>query len=291
MRIFLNLLKQGIRNFSRNRMAHVLTISAVTFVSFLAGIFALVLYNFHEIARDTQDRVQFQVYWAKDHPLEEVQRQWEDISTWDIESIKSFTPDQALEVLVNSISEDLDPQHLAGSNPLPPTAEVEFSLKDEQGRDRAQEMLSRLEKLPGVDKVSYNPLQLDMAGTWLKVTSRIVWPLIFIMLFITGLVVANTLKLNQLHRRDEVEILSLVGASPSYIRFPLVLTGAVHGLAGGILAMVLLKAAQMAVRNVLYFAPLWIRIDFLPAWHAAAIPAVLAGVGILSGLMAGKVQN
>lgn len=285
MRLAGHLLFQGLVNLGRNKWAQVFTMSAVTFVSFLAALFLLLLYNFNIAVTTTQDKLQYQVYWDKNLSIEDVRLQWEEISSWKIESIKTFTPDQALQVLVDSMAGDFDPAHIARTNPLPPTALVEISLSREEGESLAKDILYSLEQLPGVDRVSYNPLQMDMARTWLKITSRIFWPLIGFMFLITGLVVANTLKLNQINRKDEVEILSLVGASPGYIQFPLLVTGALQGFAGGVFAVLLLKGMHFMVKDLLFFPPLWIRIEFLPLTYLAYLLAALTCVGIVSSFL------
>ncbi|MFW6036596.1 MAG: cell division protein FtsX [Desulfonatronovibrio sp.] len=291
MRVFRHLLAQGINNLGRNKWAQVFTMSAVTLVSFLAGLFLLLLFNFSTAVTTTQDKLEFQVYWDREMSMEDVQATWQEMTAWEIESLKTFTPEQALQTLVDSMTGDFDPRHLAGSNPLPPTALVEISLSKSDQGDLAKETLYRLEQLPGVDRVSYNPLQMDMARTWLKIASAVFWPLVGFMFIITGLVVANTLKLNQINRRDEVEILSLVGASSWYIQFPLLVTGALQGLLGGVFSLVLLKGVHLLIKDLLYFPPLWIRIEFLPPLYAGSLVAALAAVGVVSSLLAGQTSR
>lgn len=288
MRMLPHLLLQGVINLGRNKWAQIFTMSAVIFVSFLAGLFLLLLYNFNLAVTTTQDKIQYQVYWDRDTPLQDVQEQWREISSWEVESITTFTPEQALQVLVDSMSGGFDPDHLAGSNPLPPTALVEVSLVAGDEDEPAKAILNNLEQFPGVERVSYNPMQMDMARTWLRVTSMVFWPLIGFMFLITGLVVANTLKLNQINRKDEVEILSLVGASSGYIQFPLLVTGAFQGFLGGIFAVLLLKGVHLAVKDLLYFPPVWIRIEFLPSLYTGSFLAVLTAVGIVSSFLAGS---
>ena len=286
MRVLARLFMQGLANLGRNRWAQFFTLSTVAFTSFMAGIFLLALYNVHLTAQSTQEDIQFQVYWDSGHPQQEVQEQWEEIKSWDIGGINTFTPDEALKSLAESISGDMDVSYLSRENPLPATALVKFSLEGENSRDRAQKMRSRLMDLPGVERVSYNPVQLDLARTWVRVSSGIFWPLIGLMLLITGLVVANTLKLNQMQRREEVDILALVGASGRYIQFPLLVSGALQGFLGGVISLGLLKLLHLTLEDVLYFPPLWIRIEFLPLPYALAIPGVLTLVGILSSFLA-----
>ena len=291
MRMLGHLLIQGVVNLGRNKWAQVFTMSAVVFVSFLAGLFLLLLFNFNQAVTTTQDKLQYQIYWDRNMSMDDVSGQWREIASWEIESIRTFTPEQALQVLVDSMSKDFDPDHLAGANPLPPTALVEISLGMGNVDDPAKEMFYKLEQLPGVDRVSYNPMQMDIARTWLKITSRVFWPLIGFMFVITGLVVANTLKLNQINRREEVEILSLVGASSGYIQFPLLITGALQGFMGGVFSLLLLKGMHLLVKDLLYFPPVWIRIEFLPPLYIGSLLAALTAVGIVSSFLAGNGED
>ncbi|WP_045214843.1 cell division protein FtsX [Desulfonatronovibrio magnus] len=288
MRIFFHLFIQGLLNLGRNKWAQIFTLSAVTFVSFLAGLFLLLLYNFNVIVTTTQDKIEYQVYWEHGYPMEEVEEQWALIAEWDIDSVETFTPEQALQLLVDSMGSDFDPGHLSKSNPLPSTALIEFSLASSDSDNRARSIYNDLQQLPGIDRISYNPLQMDMARNWLNIVSRIFVPLIGLMFVITGLVVANTLKLNQINRKEEVEILSLIGASSGYIRLPLIITGAVQGMCGGILSVLLLKGGHLLVKDILYFAPLWVRIDFLPVSYVFGLVGALTMVGIISSLPAGR---
>ncbi|MGH0032616.1 MAG: cell division protein FtsX, partial [Myxococcota bacterium] len=58
----------------------------------------------------------------------------------------------------------------------------------------------------------------------------------------TLLIVANTIRLAVLSRRDELEILSLVGASRAFVNTPFLLEGVVQGSVGGMAALLLLYA-------------------------------------------------
>jgi cell division transport system permease protein len=103
---------------------------------------------------------------------------------------------------------------------------------------------------------------------------------------IVALVVGNTMKLAQLQRREELEILSLVGASPWYIRYPLVVGGAVQGAMGGCIALTLLGLVHLGARDVLGGAPLWIEIRFLTAQEIAVFLGGLILVGTWSSMAA-----
>ena len=308
-----HLLFRGVKNLAENKGAQVLTIGAVTLVAFLCGFFMLVLFNFQQIIGSSQNKVQFQIYWKKGQPLSRVHKDWDQIGSWpEVESIKTFTPDQALEMLAQTFSDDRESREsvadetgasretvsfLAENNPLPPTALVEVELAKAlaqsdghgtEGDDQAKIFLSRLKSLPGVERVNFNPLQVDMARTWLKISHVLIWPLIVFLLSLMAMVVGNTLRLFHLSHQEEVGILSLIGASRAYIQFPLLVTGAVQTLIGGILGLIFLKLMHLILQKVFYVPPFWLKISFFPLPYVSLFLAVLILVGIISGFVAGQ---
>ncbi|WP_457571779.1 cell division protein FtsX [Desulfovulcanus sp.] len=308
-----HLLLRGVKNLAENKGAQVLTIGAVTLVAFLCGLFMLVLFNFKQIIGSSQNKVQFQIYWKRGLPLSRVHKDWDQIASWpEVKSIKTFTPDQALEMLAQTFSDDSKSggrvpgeassssevaKFLVEDNPLPPTALVEVELArplahddggGSEGEDQAKTFLDHLKTLPAVDKVTFNPLQVDLARTWLKISHAVIWPLIIFMLSLMGMVVGNTLRLFHLSHQEEVEILNLIGASKAYIQFPILVTGAAQSLIGGTLALIILKLMHFAIQKILYVPPFWLKISFLPLPYVGLFLAVLILVGIISGLLAGQ---
>ncbi|WP_245628824.1 cell division protein FtsX [Salidesulfovibrio brasiliensis] len=65
-------------------------------------------------------------------------------------------------------------------------------------------------------------------------------------------------------RRDEVEILSLVGAKPWYIRWPLLTGGFLQGVLGSAAGLGLLLVAQNTLKDALNIPPLFLQVRFLP---------------------------
>ena len=67
------------------------------------------------------------------------------------------------------------------------------------------------------------------------------------------MIVSNTIRLALYSREDELDILSLVGASRTFIRVPFLLEGTIQGLAGGLLAVTLLYVAFQAFSSEIQF--------------------------------------
>ena len=82
-------------------------------------------------------------------------------------------------------------------------------------------------------------------------TTTIVVTLIVAMLTIT--IINNTIQLVIQSRKDEIEIMRLMGVSNWYIRIPLVLQGAFYGFAGGIIALIPLHFVQSLMGKINHF--------------------------------------
>ncbi|EPR37793.1 protein of unknown function DUF214 [Desulfovibrio sp. X2] len=189
--------------------------------------------------------------------------------------------------LTKSFGDDVGKDTLGSRNPLPPTAQATFSVPKDDA-DWTRNIYERLKAMPGVADVHYNPLQMDLAKSWIRISRGLVWPLIGLLALVAGLIVGNTIKLAQISRLDEVEILRLVGATRFYIQLPMLSGGAFLCLVSGFLALVLLKIFQLIVHNTLNIPPLFLTIDFLPLTQAAALFGGLLLVGLLSSWVAVK---
>ena len=91
-------------------------------------------------------------------------------------------------------------------------------------------------------------------------------------------------------RRDELEIMDLVGAPPAYVRGPFIMEGVLQGGFGALVALVALGAAFLALR-ARYLVPLASALNvsaihFLPAELCVLLVAGGMAVGCLGGLVA-----
>ena len=178
---------------------------------------------------------------------------------------------------------------LEGADILPPTALVSFDIPPGEAPEPWMgRMYARLRGMPGVEKVSYNATQLNLATGWIALIEHAAWPALGFFALVVGLVVGNTLKLMMLARRDEVEILSLVGAQPWFIRAPLFANGVVQGFFGSVLSLVCLKFLQAWLKSVLDVPPLFLKVQFLPPWQCAALVLATTSVAGLAAFLAAR---
>ena len=125
------------------------------------------------------------------------------------------------------------------SNPLPASFEINFrDIKNDQVNPRRISVL--LEQLEGVDEVQYSEQWLERFEGLLYILK--VGGLIVAGLFSLAVlfIITNTIKLTIYSRRDEIEIMRLVGATDRFIKIPFYLQGMIQGGVGTLLGLVVL---------------------------------------------------
>lgn len=288
---FFRLIFRGIRELFRHPWPQALTLAAVTLTAFLGGLFAMFLHNLETELTRHQGRAQYQIFWKKDAPEALVSAQWSDLrGRPEMSELVTFTPDQALSVMQEALGGGADLAWLKGKSPLPYTALATFRIPPDDP-DWARRTFEALKLLEGVASVHVNPLQMDLSRSVLDLGRTLLLPTAVFLLLLVALVVGNTVKLSLLARADEVAILRLVGARNWYIRLPFLVGGATMGLAGAAIALGLLRVLQQSLAEVLNVPPLWLKIEYLPLPHAAALAGTMVLVAVAASWVAARDQG
>ena len=271
--------------------AHLGTILGVAATVLLCGLLALAGIGLDGAFARSQGVVRFQVYWQKgsDPALVARQMDWMRALPGVIEA-KAFSPETALAVMRGSLGTNAEPALPGGENPLPYTMLLGFALPGED-EGFARETYARLAGVDGVAEVRYNPVAIDAMRTLGLLGSRAALPLAALLALLVGLVVGNTVRLTLLRRREELEILRLVGATPWFIGLPLVSGAAVIGFLGSGLAVTLLAFVWSEVAGSLGAAPLWLDMSSPPVWLWLALVGGPTLVAALAGLAAAMESN
>jgi len=175
------------------------------------------------------------------------------------------------------------------ANPLPASYEVRLRPST-HASDDVEALGGRLRMTPGVTDVRYDRQWLDrlMGGVRLVRTAGLV--LGGILTFAAALTVANVVRLALYARRDEIEIMNLVGAPSVYVRGPFVVEGVLQGGIGALAALAALAVVFLAVRSR-YLVPVAAALNlssirFLSAGLCLMLLLGGMAVGCLGGMVA-----
>jgi cell division transport system permease protein len=171
-------------------------------------------------------------------------------------------------------------------NPLPDT----FVVHAAGGSAQALEELARaLQALPGVANVQVDSAWAERLAALARI-GRLALAALAVLLA-TGLVAVtfNTIRLQILTQREEIEVSRLLGATDAFVRRPFFYQGVLQGLAGGVLALVILWAGlwvlNLGVRDLAQAYGSSFELAFMPVGDVLAVAAFAALLGWFGALL------
>jgi len=274
-------IRTAIRGIASSPVTSGISVVTIGVTLVLVGAFALLLQNMEELLDQFGDDLRVTAYLEPEisaEALRELEQRVREIP--GVEDVEAVSQDEALErfrASVGSGSALLDGLDI---NPLP--ASLEISLSEERRSAEGMETVaSAIEGLTGVESLSSGR---DWVEGYLRAVALVKGVSIglgIILALATLLIVANTIRLGIFARRDELEILSLVGASRAFVQTPFLIEGLLQGAAGGAVALALLYALFRLVLPGFEFG-LELLIGSAPRFFSSgeALSVVAGGAGL-----------
>ncbi len=227
---------RGLTSSGTTSSAAVVTI-AITLV--LVGAFTILVGNMRGMLDRFGGDLRITAYFDEGLDLAEARRIAGSVATVEgVHQVVLVTPEEALARFRETAGAEALLEGLA-SNPLPASLEITLLAehRTEQGVARVEQAL---EGLPGIDELAKGQEWIDGYARAANLVRFAALGLGAVLAVSALMIVSNTIRLAIFSREDELEILSLVGASRTFVRIPFLLEGTIQGLAGGLLAIVLL---------------------------------------------------
>ena len=195
--------------------------------------------------------------------------------------VEYVTKDQALQRLRDIAANRPDFAFTEiSTNPLPASLEVKMTEAREAKR-LAQDLRAEIGKGVIYDVVD-NPQVVDQLLTITRVLSVGGVAVLAMMLVVSLFVIVNTSRIAVHARRDEIEIMQLVGASDWFVRWPFILEGMIVGTLGAVVALAILFAAAGPVTTVMLDFVDILPLSFGPEFVGQLVASVF-GVALLVG--------
>lgn len=133
-------------------------------------------------------------------------------------------------------------------NPLPDTLHVKVDKPE-----NIDEVFKNVKQLTSVEDMSYAQDLAKKIEALNHVVNMITVFVVIIMAILTVTIINNTIQLVIQSRKEEIEIMRLMGVSNWYIRFPLIMQGAFYGFCGALIAVVPLNCVQNGLTHMHQF--------------------------------------
>lgn len=128
-------------------------------------------------------------------------------------------------------------------NPLPDA----FFIQAKSAEPEALEVLKNsLQTLPGVEQALLNSEWAKRLSILLKLGNKIIFVIAALLAITLLIIIGNTVRMQILTQKDEIEVSNLMGATSSFIRTPFLYAGILYGLFGGLLAIAIMASILQA---------------------------------------------
>ncbi len=243
MSFWFTVIRQVGRNLRQTWSSQLMTLLTVTLSVLIFSFFYLVYTNMLKWGDRLGDDLSLIVY-LEEEPGPELREQLiKKITTFDeVEKISFITRAQAYQRFAEQLGQNQDVLNDLPKDFLPPSIEV-IPLKNLRSLNQVKLFSAYLEKLPGTVKVQYGHEWIEKFYYFTKLLSIVMLLSGTLLILTTIFMVAYTIRLTILGRKDELELLKLVGATNNYIRVPFLLEGLLQGILGstfGIISLYIL---------------------------------------------------
>ena len=281
---------RALANIRQNVFVNVVTIGTITLALLIVSLFLLLFVNLENAADNWSEKVQVTIYFDKELTPQEQADLKNRIQALPATSKVTWVGrDEALRRFKGRLKGQETLLEGIRSEVLPTSFEISLK-KANRGSEAVDAYVAKLKGVAGVGEIQYGEEWVRRFNTFLTFM-RIVGGLVggFLVLAVI-FIVSNTIQLTIYARRDELEVMSLVGATRLFIKMPFLLEGLFQGLAGGILALLLLLAVHLLflhnAGNFLTFNPATAGLAFLPPEYISALLGAGALLGFLGSLAA-----
>jgi cell division transport system permease protein len=270
----------------RGRRAAVLAVLTIGAGLFVLGFFLIVNANLQRLTEQWGQAAEFAVYLRDDATADQVDAAQRLVTASGLAaSQQHVSKEQAAERFKQEFPDLAQTAGRLERNPFPASIDIRLRPEVRAAEQAANDLAAGLTALPGVADVRYDRRWLTRLNSVIRFVRTIGVVIVAMLAVAAALTVANVVRLAAHARRDEIEIMQLVGAPLTYVRGPIVLEAIMQGGAGAILAIVSLAALFGIVR--VRFGPALA--EALGLGSITFLPPELSAVLLLGGMLLGGI--
>lgn len=262
----------------KTKTIYVSTVISIALVLLMTGLLGLILVHAKNLSKYVKENIVLNIIvneGAKEVDVTALQKQL-DANPYVLKT-QYVSKELAARNLTKDLGEDF--VDFLGYNPL--LSSIDVYLKADYANNASiQTFTATINKNPLVKEVVYQKSLIDMVNQNIKGIGLVILAFASILLIIAVALINNTIRLAIYSQRFLIKSMQLVGATKNFIRKPFLTYGVLHGLIGGLIAVILLLLT-------LYFAQQQVpEMIILRDWFEFSLVFIgVIGIGVLiSGL-------
>jgi len=277
-------IKEGLKGIWRHKAMSLAAVISIVIALFILGGVVLFGLNVNSVIHEVESSVDIIVFLKDDVSEQSIKQINDEIKAMNgIAEVKYYSKADAFEKWKAQFGGEAGylEGYTADNNPLPRSFEIRL-----QSPSYADEVVSALNAKDGIDKVQYNS---KIADTLSRLVRSVRWMgmiIVFVLLIIAVVIIMNTIRLAVSTRKNEINIMRYIGATSWFIRWPFIIEGAIIGVLGALLSIILLKSMYSFVISRL--SNLLNMIKFIPSNYAMNVVMLII---IVTGAAAGIIGS
>lgn len=223
----------------RLRSSYLSTIISIALVLFMLGLDGLLVLDAKKLSDYVKEHVQLNIFLRDNLSEEELKSFTETINQLPyVRYARYISKEEALDSLKKDLGEGSS--GMLETNPLPASIDVNLYAKYAQP-DSLLKIKELISSYKPVLEVSYQQNEIDKMSQNFQTVAMIILIFCGLLLFISIVLINNTIRLSLYSKRFLIKSMQLVGATKGFIRWPFLKRGLVHGFIAGMISILLLS--------------------------------------------------
>lgn len=250
------------------------SVISISLVLFMVGVAALMVFNAGAVSDYFKENMTISAVLSVEASDQQAQQLAQEVEHLPfIKSVVCVTKEQGVQEMKELLGEDF--LVAFGSAPIPTSLDIQLQA-DYLITDSLKQVEVRLKEFPLVDEIVYQESLVDLLNANLEKIGYFLLILIVLLLFISFVLINNTVRLNVYAKRFSIHTMRLVGATKAFIMRPFVVQAFYQGLISGLFAVLGLLGVLSLVRNE--FTQLFVLFEF-------RILLEVMGIVVFSGVL------
>lgn len=223
--------RDSFKSISRNFSLSFASIMCTTITLILVAVAIVCAANIENATKLIEDELSIVVYLNKDVTDEQIENIKSDIKSQSNVASSTFKSKDEWKSELGDYSKDVgNILDYLDDNPLFDS----FVVKVHEV-DHLEQTAKYIKSIDGVESVKYGEDMVEKVISTFNVVEKVVVVTVIALILVTAFLISNTIKLTIINRKNEIEIMRLVGASNTSIKLPFLIEGFIIGVIGSII--------------------------------------------------------
>ena len=287
LRWFVYFISEALQNVRSNLATSIITIATIAISLAICGLFLGIFVNLSNMLSSISSQIQVVAYLKDSLPQDAIFNISKEIAGMpEVEGSEYIPKEKAFTIFKQELKGQKGILEGLSINPFPASLEIKVKslFRNSPG---VKGLISKLKMMNGIEDVQYGQEWVERFFVFIRFLEGFALIIGSFILIATVFIVSNTIQLTLYARREEIEILSLIGATNIFIKAPFFIEGMLEGFLGAVISIGLLYAGRYYL--MLKTPSAFVQLVDLPISTIYFTLGIIAG-GIVLGILGSSVS-